>query len=74
VATVYNLFNVLFAETFCNSAPSELKCKAGIKIHTKCWHFIVYRELVLSPFSSNISCFSPQSASVLNRIKKHSVT
>ena len=33
-----------------NSARSELKCKTGMKEPTYHWHFIKYKQLVLSPF------------------------
>jgi len=61
-------------QTVCNSAMCELKCNTIIKIPTYYWHFIIYSELLLSPFSSNISCVRPRNASVLASIKNHGVT
>jgi hypothetical protein len=51
--------------SFCNSARSELKCKAGMK--EPMYHGILSNKdsWCLVPFSSNISCDHPQSFSFL---------
>jgi hypothetical protein len=43
-------FFFFFKRSFCNKARSELKCKTGMKEPIYCWHFIIQRQLFLSPF------------------------
>jgi hypothetical protein len=43
-------FFLFFKLSFWNRAETELKCNTGITETIYHWHFIIYRQLVLSPF------------------------
>ena len=49
-ANLWILFIIYFKPSFSNRAETELKCNTGIWKTMYHWHFIIYRQLMLSPF------------------------
>ena len=44
------LLILFFKHSFCNGQETELKCNTGFRENIYNWHFIIYGQLVLSPF------------------------
>ena len=63
-ASFYILFILFFKQSFCNGPETELKCNTGFRGNIYNWHFIIYGQLVLSPFSTNVSWGRTESPSL----------